>query len=158
MLFEGCSGRASLTYAAFTSSSFFFAPPRQIGVPESCMRALKTRVHVAVAAAPPQSVLRNGLSERSTCIKNASERSESRRFGQYWPGTGHRENPYYVGLFSRRTGRPGPLEKTSNPAAATRSGLFLQMFSRCFWAGARARNAATANINRSTFRLLLRWL
>ena len=52
MLFEGCSSRASLTYAAFTSSSFFFAPSRQIGVPESCVRALKTRVHVAVAAAP----------------------------------------------------------------------------------------------------------
>jgi hypothetical protein len=131
MLFEGCFGRASLTYAAFTSSSFFFAPPRQIGAPESCMRALKTRVHVAMAGAPAAKRPAGLAFRGSTCIKNASERSESRRFGQYWPGTRHRENPYYVGLFSRHTGRPGPLEKTSNPAGA-KILLILPGFSRHF--------------------------
>jgi hypothetical protein len=72
MLFEGCFGRASLTYAAFTNSSFFFAPPRQIGAPESCMRALKTRVHVAMAGAPaakrPAGLAFRGVDVHQECI------------------------------------------------------------------------------------------
>ena len=64
------------------------------------------------------------------CIKNASEGSESGRFGQYRSGTRHRENPYYLGLFSSHTERPGPLGGTSNPAGATKNSLFCQDFSR----------------------------
>lgn len=68
-----------------------------------------------------------GLSEGSMCIKNASERSESGRFDQYWPGTRHRENPYYIGLSSSHTEKPGSQVGTSNPAGA-RIPLILQGF------------------------------
>jgi hypothetical protein len=66
------------------------------------------------------------------CIKNASEGSESGRFGQYRSGTRHRENPYYLGLFSSHTERPGPLGGTSNPAGATNKILqrFLRFYGR----------------------------
>jgi hypothetical protein len=58
------------------------------------------------------------IAASTRCIKNASERSESGRFGQDRSGTGHRENPYYIGLFGSHTERPGPLGGTSNPAGA----------------------------------------
>ena len=66
-------------------------------------------------------------SRRHLCIKNASDRAEAKRFGQYRSGTRHRENPYYIGLLSSHTERPGPLIARSNPAGA-RIFLILQGF------------------------------
>ncbi len=83
------------------------------------------------------------------CIKNASEGSESGRFGQYRSGTRHRENPYYIGRFSSHTERPGPLGGISNPAGATISGLYLRAFfitSGWAWARCGPEPAASASV------------